>query len=114
MKSAVLNELNYEIINILDMKNKTSKKHKRKAFFILLVVRRLLKWYVNIERFHYDPICKFKEGQAIKLNWKAWAYFGDDQFYKVEHKMHFCKIDADNVVNTLEGDTWNLYWLCAG
>lgn len=26
----------------------------------------------------------------------------------------FDKIDGDDVVDTIEGETYNLYWLCAG
>ena len=77
------------------------------ALLIGAVVRSLLLKYVDWERMWYNPKNKFKSGDKIKLNWKAWV-----TGYKQITPMTFKSIDSDNVVDTNEGDTWNLYWLC--
>ena len=86
-----------------------------KAFFILRVVCRLLARYVDRQRMWYDPVNKFERGDKVKLNWKYIVQFRNDldSWYK-PYVWTFDKIDADNVVDTVEGETYNLYWLCAG
>lgn len=78
-----------------------------KAFYTRLVVCSFVKKYVNWERMWYEPTNNFKVGEKIKLNWKAIS-----MGYSHNSTMTFKSIDRDNVVDTFEGDSWNLYWLC--
>ena len=55
----------------------------------------------------YEPTNNFKVGDKIKLNRKAIS-----MGYSHNSTMTFKTIDRDNVVDTFEGDSWNLYWLC--
>lgn len=83
-----------------------------KAFFILRVVCRLLARYVDRQRMWYEPVNKFERGDKVKLNWKYIVNLGVEN-YKPD-VWTFDKIDSDDVVDTIEGETYNLYWLCAG
>jgi len=74
---------------------------------ITAVISRLLFKYVDWERMWYNPKCKFKKGDKVKLNWKA-KVMG----YKQQESMTFLKIDKDGVVDTKEKESWNIYWLC--
>lgn len=88
-----------------------------KAFFILRVVCRLLYKYVDRQRMCHEPTNKFVRGDKIKLNWKFIVAYSDCESSMKYWKLDvwtFDKIDDDNVVDTIEGETYNLYWLCAG
>lgn len=88
-----------------------------KAFFILRVVCRLLYKYVDRQRMWYEPTNKFVRGDKVKLNWKFIVAYSDSESSMKHWKLDvwtFDKIDDDNVVDTIEGETYNLYWLCAG
>lgn len=89
---------------------------KIKAFFILRVVCRLLYKYVDRQRMWYNPANKFVRGDKVKLNWKFIVAYSDWEpmrYWKLD-VWTFDKIDDNNVVDTVEGETYNLYWLCAG
>jgi hypothetical protein len=101
------------IKNTIDMSYVLRKLIEIKAFFILRVVCRLLYKYVDRQRMWYEPTNKFVRGDKVKLNWKYIVVFDIDVHYTPE-VWTFDKIDDDNVVDTIEGETYNLYWLCAG
>ena len=84
-----------------------------KAFFILRVICSLLYTYIDRQKMWYEPKNKFKRGDKVKLNWKYIVLFRDDldRYYK-PYTLTFDKIDNANVVDTIEGETYNLYWLC--
>jgi hypothetical protein len=84
----------------------------KQALNIPVVVRRLLYKYVDWERMWYEPKCKFVRGDKVKLNWKYKIFVYDGKYPK--DVWTFDKIDKDNVVDTIEDVTYNLYWLCAG
>jgi len=87
-----------------------------KAFFILRVVCRLLYKYVDRQRMWYEPKNKFKHGDKVCLNWKYIVNFSDSEDLKTRYNLSvwtFDNIDNDDVVDMIEGETYNLYWLCA-
>ena len=83
-----------------------------KAFFILRVVCRLLAQYVDRQKMWYDPVNKFERGDKVKLNWKYIVHLGVENY--TPDVWTFDKIDGNDVVDTIEGKKYSLYWLCAG
>lgn len=86
---------------------------EHKVFFII----KILSIYVNIERMYYCPKNKFTYGDKIKYNWKYLVYFKECQNnpqYYTSKRFTFDNIDEhDYIVETIENEIINLYWICA-
>ena len=77
------------------------------------IINRLLDKYINWERMWYNPVNTFKTGDKVKLNWKYKYHMFYASSYDNNMKQVFTvdSIDMDNVVDMVNGEVFNIYWL---
>lgn len=96
-------------MNSENTSDNTQAKALNKTDVISSFFNKLLYKYVDWERMWYNPKCKFKKGDKLKLNWKAKVFFKTNILN--DENPIFKKIDKENLVYFKSGETCNLYWL---